>query len=163
MFQALINEIPDSFEFDAGCSRPTITIPLTSSEDGRHLVALEVRLWAGHWHGVDCHEFKFAIVVYDERDDEPMTIFNRQLAASYVEPVREMVMPCVQAAACELVSRVQPSVIYRATYFTNPPEKSLPKHHMVTETLESLGYEVVQEELDGHQRHFWVMIRAGDE
>lgn len=163
MFEPLIDEVPNEFEIEGLCGRPTVTIPLAASEDGYRWVAAEARLWPCHWRGVDCHEFKFAVIYFDDSDGEPAVIFDRNMAFGYVGSVRHLVMPCVCAAAKALIEAVQPDVIYRATYFCRPPEKSLKKHHMVTKAIEDMGYHVAQSEMDGHGRVFWVMIGRGDE
>jgi hypothetical protein len=163
VFEPLIEEIPSEFEVEGGDGRPTVTIPLAASEDGDKWVAVEVRLWPCHLWGVECHEFKFAIIYFDDADGEPAVIYDRNMAAGYLESVHQMVMPCVCAAARALIAAVQPDVIYRATYLCRPPEKSLSKHHMVTDAIRSVGYDVAQSETDGHGRVFWVMIKHGDE
>lgn len=163
MFDPLIDQIPDAFAIEGRGARPTITIPLAASENGNQWVALEVRLWPAYWRGVECHEFKFAIIYFDDELGEPAVIFDRNMAAGYVERVRHLVMPCVCAAAKELVKSIQPSVIYRATYFAQPPEKSLSKHQMITDMLENAGYEIAQAGTDVYGRQFWLMTRHGDE
>lgn len=140
-----------------------MTIPLAQNGDGSELVAIEVRLWPAHWRGVSCHEFKFAIVIFDTDTNEPAVIFDRNMASGYVGKTRDLIMPCVCAAAKALVEAVNPHVVYRATYLARPPEKSLPKHHLITDTLLELGYETAQAETDVYGRQFWLMIRDGDE
>jgi hypothetical protein len=163
VFSPLIDEIPNDLEIDGIGGRPTVTIPLAASDDGSQWVAVEVRLWPWRVNGVECHTFKFAIVHFDDAASEPAVIFDRNMAAGYLEAVRHLVMPSVCAAARALVEAVQPDVIYRATYFCKPPDKSMPKHNMVTEAIRSAGYKLSQSETDGHGRVFWVMIRHGDE
>lgn len=160
MFKPILDSVPSEFEI-GGDGRPTVTIPLAASPDGNQWVALEVRLWPAFWRGVASHEFKFAIVHFDETDGGPAVIFDRNMASGYLENVRELVMPCVCAAAQTLILSVRPDVIYRATYLTRPPPKSLSKHQMITKLIESMGYYVAQSETDGQGRLFWVMIKQG--
>jgi hypothetical protein len=158
----VIDAVPASFEIVSEGERHTVTIPLGASEDGLRWVAIEVRLWGGHWRGHPIHEFKFAIIYFDEDVGEPAEIFDRYMAASHLESVRHLVMPCVCEAAEALIGKVQPEVIYRATYATRPPEKALGKHKMITDTIAKLGYQVAQEGMDPQVRHYWLMIRNGD-
>jgi hypothetical protein len=161
VFTPLIDTVPIDIEVDLSQSRPTITIPLAASENGRQWVAVEARLWPCYWRGVKCHEFKFAIIFFDDDTEAPAVIFDRNMAEGYVGLVRSLIMPCVRSAAEALVRAVQPDVIYRATYLARPPEKSLPKHHMITDTLERAGYEVAQTGTDQYGRQFWIMTKLG--
>ena len=142
--------------------RHTITVPLATDLDGTRWVAVEARLWGGHWRGVEVHEFKFAIIHFDSVMGEPVEIFDRYLAAGYLESVRRLVLPTACAAAEALIAHVRPRVIYRATYVTRPPEKALLKHRIITDTIVRSRYEVVLEGTDGHHRHFWIMTMTGD-
>lgn len=161
MFKPLINAVPSDFEIDGANPRPTITIPLAISEDGRQWIAVEARLWPGSWLGVDCYEFKFAIIHFDSVQGEPAVIFDRYLAEGYLSSVKHLVMPCVCSAAQTLVSVVQPEVIYRATYWTRPPEKSLSKHQMITDTLKAAGYDEAPAGTDSYGRRYWLMTKSG--
>jgi hypothetical protein len=160
--QPLIDAVPDDLVIRTEGERHSITIPVAASDDGLKWVAIEVRLWGGHWCGHAVHEFKFAIIYLDDEDGQPVEIFDRYMAAGYLESVRPLVMPCVCAGARELVRKVQPNVIYRGTYTTRPSEKALGKHHMITDTIAKEGYEVIQEGTDSQARHYWIMAPTGD-
>lgn len=163
MFQPVIEAVPSKLEIVRSGSNFTITVPLVASEDGRRWAGVEVRLLSCSWQGVSAHEFQFVIAVFDKESDEPRDIFDRDLAAGYVDQVRSLVMPCVLKAAETLVKSVQPDVIYRATYATRPPDKSLSKHEMITDIIASIGYGVAQRGTDRYGRRFWLMIKDGDE
>jgi hypothetical protein len=74
-----------------------------------------------------------------------------------------LVMPCVCGAIGALVQAVQPAVIYRVTKATQPPDKALRKHQMVTETLVELGFQVQDSGTDEFGRQFWVMTQVGED
>lgn len=106
------------------------------------------------------------VAQFTDASADPVVIFDRNMAAGYIESVRHLVMPSVLEAAGVLVDAVKPEVIYRATYSTQPPEKSLSKHQMITDMIVSSGYEVVQTGTDQHRRAYWVMTKCkeqGDE
>ncbi len=73
-------------------------------------------------------------------------------AAPYVAAVRDLVMPCVCAAARALIAAVASDVISRATYFTHPPGKSMTKHQKVTDTIADMGYKTLDDGVDPHGR-----------
>ena len=116
MFVPVIDNVPSRLRIDRDGSRWSILIPLTIGGDGPVEVAVEVRLWGGHWHGVDMHEFKYAVVVLNRATGRLAELFDRDEAAAYIEPVRPLVLPCVCAAARTLIGTVSPQVIYRATF-----------------------------------------------
>ena len=162
MLNPIISGVPTNLEIITEGARNTITIPLAQSEDGSIWVAVEARLWGGHWRGTEVHEFKFVIIVYDDETGDSIEIFDRYMAAGYLGCVRGLVMPCVCGAAEALMKGVQPPVIYRATYITQPGKKELCKHQMITDTIVRIGYEIIQEGTDGLFRRFWIMTRNGD-
>lgn len=163
MFKGLIESVPGELEIIASGHLHTVTIPLAASADGLSWAAAEIRLISKSWCGVAVHELKFLILVFDAEADEPEEIYDRYKASPYVGPVRELVLPCVCAAARALIEAVQPSVIYRATFATRHTDKSLEKHQIITDTIEKLGYGSATEGTDGYNRKFWVMVRDGDE
>jgi hypothetical protein len=162
VYLPVLDSVPPSFEVDRDRTRANVTLPLTMSADGLEQIALEVRLWRGHWTGIEMHEFKFVIIRLNTVTGEIEEIFDRHSAAPYIAEVRGLVLPCVCAAARALIAAVAPKVIYRATYLTRPPEKSLPKHQMITDTIVDLGYGVLQDGTDSNRRRFWLMTKSGD-
>lgn len=163
MFRPIVDCVQSAFEINSQGARHTVTVPLALGDDEAQWVGVETRLWGGHWHGVTVHEFKFAIIHFDEATGVSADIFDRYLAAGFLTSVRQLVLPTVCAAAEALISHVRPQVIYRATYVTRPPEKSLLKHRIITDTIVRAGYEVIREGIDGHLRRFWIMQASGDE
>lgn len=140
----------------------TITIALSMSDDQLRHVALEVRLSVMGWRGVTMHDISFLIVVLDAATGSAEEIYDRDKAAEYVKPVKDLVMDCVCKAAQALVRSVQPDVIHMVTCTTRPPEKSLFKYRMITDTLENEGFEVIQSDVDPYDRRFWIMAKVGD-
>jgi hypothetical protein len=140
-----------------GWSYRSISILLTLDEDAERSVYLEVRLWPMSWRGVAAHDLQFLIVV-EQRGAPTAQIYCRIEAQQYVDPVREIVMLCVCEAVTRLVENVQPDVIHIVTFVQNPPDNSLPKYQMITDMLESSGYEIVQTGSDQHDRRYWLLV-----
>ena len=122
-----------------------------------------MRLWQGYWRGVAMHEFKYAIIVLDNRTTTRVELFDRDLAKPYIDPVRPLVLSCVGAATKTLVAAMRPQIIYRATYLVDPPIPTLAKHQIVTDILLEEGYEVLDAGADRHGRRFWLMVKIEDE
>ena len=162
MFLPVLHAVPANFDVHRRGLSASVIIPLTIRDDGAVRVALDVRLWAGHWHGRAVHEFKFAIVVSDWVIGTETDIFDRHAAADYLGLVRSLVLPCVCAAAGPLIDALEPAVIYRCTYLSDPPANSLSKHQMITAALIQLDYDVLRDGLDGDGRRYWLMTRRGD-
>ena len=64
-------------------------------------------------------------------------------------------MEVVCASLRKLVEKVQPAFVYRVTKESQPTEKALEKHHMLTETLENAEYSLYEEGTDKFQRRCW--------
>lgn len=163
MFQPVLKCVPTSFNVVGPDPDFSISIPVTASDDGLRTVTLDVRLIPKSWAGVDVHELKFLFVVEDKESGEFEEIYGRDEAATYVAPVKHLIMDSVCAATEELIGHVQPQNIYRATFAKRPPEKALPKHQMITDTLQKLGYDEPWVGMDDYHRIRWVMRRVGDE
>jgi len=89
---------------------------------------------------------------------------DRFMARGYLpEEVVPFVLPCVSGAIGALVDAVQPTVIYRVTKATQPPDKALAKHQMVTDRLVELGFQVQDSGTDEFGRQFWVMAQVGED
>lgn len=152
----VLEGVPDSLQINGHYYR-SISILLTMDEDAERSVYLEVRLWPMGWHGVTAHDLQFLIVV-EEPGAKAEQIYCRYEAAKYVDPVRQLIMLCVCEAAKRLVDSGQPEVIHIVTFSPQPPKNALPKYEMITDMLESSGYEIVQTGSDPHDRRFWLLV-----
>lgn len=114
--------------------------------------------------GNAAHELKFEMVIAGDEADEVFVTQDRFMARGYLpDDVVPLVMPCVCGAIGALVETVQPAVIYRVTKATQPPDKALRKHQMVTDRLVELGFQVQDSGTDDFGRQFWVMTQLGDD
>ena len=104
------------------------------------------------------------IVIAGDEGDEVFVTQDRFMARGYLpQEVIPLVIPCVCGAIRALVEAVQPAVIYRVTKATQPPDKALAKHQIVTETLVELGFQVQASGTDEFGRQFWVMTQVGED
>jgi hypothetical protein len=97
VFQPVIHGVPDDFEIIGPDPDYSVSIPITVSDDGFRTVTLDVRLIPKCWCGVDVHELKFLYVVKNVETGEPEEIYDRDKAATYVQPVKGLIRMRLQS------------------------------------------------------------------
>jgi len=107
------------------------------------------------------YEFSFSITVTALDDGElPFATQDRTIARPFIpEESSPYVLPTVINALVQMVQDVQPNAIYRVTKMPNLPPKALAKHELITETLQSMNYEIIESGTDAWNRRFWKMER----
>jgi hypothetical protein len=161
MTTLLLARVPDSFEIEPDGDGFVVTIPVLSGVEGFRYVALAIRLdrIPNGLEGV--FEFSYGFEISDLEGNE-LSYFtqDRYDIERYFDGLsREHVLPTICSCLTELVEAVQPSYIYRVAKGRSLPDKAMAKHHLVTETLLGLGFEVVQTGTDDFDRLFWSMSR----
>ena len=163
MFVPALDQVPDQYEVEGPDPNYWVLTLLAVSEDEVREVAVRTLLMPFTHDGYAAHELKFEIVIASDEADEVFVTQDRFMARGYLpDEVVPLVMPCVCGAIGALVETVQPTVIYRVTKATQPPDKALLKHQMVTERLEALGFQVEDSGTDEFGRQFWVMTQVGE-
>ena len=164
MFVAALDQVPDEYEVEGPDPNYWVLTLLAVSEDEVRDVAVRTLLMPFTHDGYVAYELKFEIVIAGDEADEVFVTQDRYMARGYLPAeVIPMVMPCVCGAIGALVETVQPAVIYRVTKATQPPDKALRKHQMVTERLVELGFRVHDSGTDEFGRQFWAMTQVGDD
>jgi hypothetical protein len=164
VFVPALDQVPDRYEVEGSDPEYWVLTLLAVSEDELKSVAVRTLLIAFTHDGNAAHELKFEIVIAADEADEVFVTQDRFMARGYLpDQIIPLVMPCVCGAIGALVETVQPAVIYRVTKATQPPDKALVKHQMVTERLVELDFEVQDSGTDEFGRQFWVMTHVGDD
>lgn len=164
MFVPALDQVPDHFEVEGPDPNYWVLTLLAVSEDEIRDVAVRTMLIPFTHEDEAAHELKFEIVIAGDEADEVFVTQDRFMARGYLpDEVLPLVMPCVCGAIRALVGTVQPAVIYRVTNATQPPDKALTKHQMVTETLVDLDFQVQDSGTDDFGRQFWVMTQVGED
>ncbi len=168
MFAALIQSPPETVEVREEAPGTYCTfVPIAYCRQSERAVAVKCELAFTTTNGNSpvngqFHEFSFSIVVvrpYEEED--PFETQDRNIARRYLpDECIPLVMPVVLRSLDALVARVKPKIVYRVTKMRNPSPKALKKHEIVTNYLLELGYVLLQESVDGHNRRFWQLGRA---
>ena len=164
MFVPALDQVPVDYEVEGPDPNYWVLTLLAVSDDETRSVAVRTNLIPFTFEGVEAHELKFEIVIAGDEADEVFVTQDRFMARGYLPAeVVPLVMPCVCEAIGALVEEVQPAVIYRVTKATQPPDKALVKHQMVTARLEELGFQVEDSGTDEFGRQFWVMSQVGED
>ena len=164
MFVPALDHVPDHYDVEGPDPNYWVLTLLAVSEDELKNVAVRTLLMPFTHDDVAAHELKFEIVIAGDEADEVFVTQDRFMARGYLPAeVVPLVIPCVCGAIGALVEAVQPTVIYRVTKATQPPDKALGKHQIVTERLVELGFQVHDSGTDGFGRLFWVMTQVGDD
>ena len=164
MFVPALDQVPDEYEVEGPDPNYWVLTLLAVSEDELRDVAVRTLLTPFTHNDAAAHELQFEIVIAGDEADEVFVTQDRFMARGYLPTeVIPLVMPCVCGAIGALVAAVQPAVIYRVTKATQPPDKALMKHQMVTERLVELGFEVQDSGTDDFGRQFWVMTQEGED
>lgn len=107
--------------------------------------------------------FEFAFAISESFNDDGELGFStqdREIAKALIPgESKPYVMETVQNALRFLVMEVQPDAIYRVTKAGRLPVKAMAKHELLTETLQSMGYGIVDSGTDGFERRWWMMHR----
>jgi hypothetical protein len=161
MYVPVLWGVPDQFVVETTDDGFIVSVGLAESVDGDRQVAVEISLCPADWQGTQIHELSFQIAVSSlDGCEEPFTTQDRTAARGYLpEEVGDLVVPSVCAAAEELSNVVNPPFIFRVTKGRGLPEKALYKHHLITDTLLGIGFEVVQTGTDELGRLFWLLER----
>jgi hypothetical protein len=161
MYKPLLQCVPDTFDVILSSGSYVTTISLAETYDAWRSVSLLCRLDPMPDAGERVFEFSFSITVDSYDGSEPSYEIQDGLASKDYIPsdVRPLVMPTVRAALPSLTYYAQPAWIYRITKVRDLPGAALLKHHILTETLLSLGYTVVDSGTDDIGRQFWLMRR----
>ena len=163
MFVPALDHVPDHFEIEGDETHYWVLTLLAVSDDEVQSVAVRTSLIPFTHEDNAAHELTFEILIAGD-EAEVFVTQNRFMARGYLpDDVVPLVMPCVCGAIGALVKAVQPAVIYRVTKATQPPDKALRKHQMVTERLVELGFRVHDSGTDEFGRQFWVMTQLGDD
>ena len=164
MFVPALDRVPDAYEVEGDETHHWVLTLLAVSDDEVRSVAVRTSLIPFTHEDVAAHELKFEIVIAGDEADELFVTQNRDMARGYLpDDVVPLVMPCVCGSVGALIETVQPAVIYRVTKATQPPDKALRKHQMVTERLVELGFQVQDSGTDAFGRQFWTMTRQGND
>jgi hypothetical protein len=136
-----------------GCKLVTIEI----ASDGNRIVSVICELAEMDIEHPGIWEFSFAIGCFSLDDStQPFETQDREIAARLIpNDIRVRVMEVVCECLKALINNVKPERVYQVTKQIRPPENALRKHHMLTATLESMGYRVIDEGTDPFDRRFW--------
>jgi hypothetical protein len=140
-----------------------IVIPVAEDKSSGFVVSVVSQLALTIMEDEDVSEFSFWIAIHcADGTAESFDTQDRDVAFRYIPPeVRPLVMELVRTSMAELVADGIPRLIYRVTKEAGLPEKALTKHHLLTETLENIGYFVKKQGTDFCNRHYWLMEREG--
>jgi hypothetical protein len=164
VFVPALDQVPDEYEVEGPDPNYWVLTLLAVSEDELRDVAVRTLLIPFIRDDTEVHELKFEIVIAGDEADEVFVTQDRYMARGYLPAeVVPLVMPCVCGAIGALAGAVQPAVIYRVTKATQPPDKALRKHQIVTERLVELGFQVQDSGTDEFGRQFWVMTQVRED
>jgi hypothetical protein len=163
VFVPALDQVPEEYEVEGGDPDYWVLTLLAVSDDELRDVAVRTMLVPFTYEDIAAYELQFEIVIAGDEADEVFVTQDRFMARGYLPvEVVPLVMPCVCGAIRALVETVQPAVIYRVTKATQPPDKALGKHQMVTDTLVGMGFQVQDSGTDEFGRQFWVMSQVGE-
>jgi hypothetical protein len=163
VFVPALDQVPDEYEVEGPEPNYWVLTLVAMSDVEIRSVAVRTMLTPFTYEEIAAHELAFEIAIAGDEADEVFVTQDRFMARGYLPAeVVPLVMPCVCGAIGALVETVQPAVIYRVTKATQPPDKALVKHQMVTGRLVELGFEVQDSGTDEFGRQFWVMTQVGE-
>jgi hypothetical protein len=138
-----------------------VIVALARETAGSRVVSVVSELNETNFDGDTFWEFSFSIDVFClDGLFEAFRTQERAIAAQFIPvPTRDAVMKVVCSSLESLVAHAAPRSVYWVTKDRNPPDKALPKYHMVRETLENMRYSVLKTGTDRFSRRFWTMGR----
>ena len=162
MFYSILEGPPYDLEIEDGeDGGKAVIIPIARGKDENRIVSIVCEFAEMAVEDDVYWEFSFSVDVFAlDGGTEPFRTQDRNIAAKFIPTdVRDLVMRVVCAALTALVDEVGPELVYWVTKDRDPPNNSLPKHHLLKQTLENAGYSVRDEGTDRFSRRFWVMGR----
>jgi hypothetical protein len=159
MFTSILKPAPYDVEVENVDGCLTVMVAFATCPDRNRIVSVVSELAETDICEEPCWEFSFSIdVIALDGGFEPFRTQDRQIAAPYIpDDVRGRIMGVVSCSLLALVERANCALIYRVTKDRDPIEKSLKKHHLLTETLENAGFSILNEGTDPFSRRFWIM------
>jgi hypothetical protein len=162
MFSSILKAAPYDIEVDDSDGCLSVAVPIAECPDRNRIVSVVCELVETNICADPCWEFSFSIDVFAlDGCAQQFQTQDRQIAAAYIPAeIRGKVMDVVCHSLKVLVEHVDCAIIYRVTKDRDPHEKSLRKHHLLTEMLENAGYSLIDEGTDPFSRRFWIMQRG---